>query len=122
MKRLFAIIFFCGLTLSTYASLFEVHVPMSGRQTFGEQRAPLASGHFSTTVHEIDAYGHAYCPGEQRTASYGPSRAKRVEEDDHSDDPYLMPAGDIPWIMIMLLALAFGTVKKIRSALGGASK
>ena len=117
MKRLFTIILFCGLTLSTYASLFEVHVPMSERSFSTYERTPLTSGHFSTTVHEIDAYGHAYCPGEQRTASYGPSRAKRVEEDDHSDDPYLMPAGDIPWIMILLLGLAFGTVKKIKSTL-----
>ena len=107
MKRLLTIILLCALTSGAFASFFEVHVPMSGQQPAGVQRATLTTGHFSTVVHEIDACGHAYCPGQQQEASFAPSRPRRVEEDDHSDDPFMVPVGDTPWIFILLLCILY---------------
>ena len=84
----------------------------SERVTTFHQSAPLTTGHFRTTVNALDHNGIAYSPGQSATASGGPRRAKRVEEDDHSDDPFLIPVGDTPWILFALLALAYAFRKK----------
>lgn len=115
--RRFIVILFCALSLSAYASYFEVQVPMSDKQAqtqmFSHQ--PLATGHFQTTVNTLDPNGHAYLPGQSAAGNNGLHRAKKVSHDDDEDDPYLpsnvVPLGSTPWALFLLLILAYGGVK-----------
>ena len=115
--RRFIVILFCALSLSAYASYFEVQVPMSDKQAqtqmFSHQ--PLATGHFQTTVNTLDPNGHAYLPGQSAAGNNGPHHAKKVSHDDDEDDPYLpsnvVPLGSTPWVLFLLLMIAYGGVK-----------
>lgn len=77
-----------------------------------ESRSSLRpSGHFTTYVPALNAYGEAVPPG----PSYAPSRPRRVigdgDEDDWyqyeepNQDSYVAPVGDLPlWFLTLLLA------------------
>lgn len=115
--RRFIVILFCALSLSAYASYFEVQVPMSDKQAqtqmFSHQ--PLATGHFSTTVQPIDACGRAYAPGQVPAGNAsGPQHLRRVSHDDDEDDPFMgnvVPIGETPFALFALLLLAYMTVR-----------
>lgn len=82
-------------------------------QMFSHQ--PLATGHFQTTVNTLDPNGHAYLPGQSAAGNNGPHHAKKVSHDDDEDDPYLpsnvVPLGSTPWVLFLLLMIAYGGVK-----------
>ena len=116
MKR-FIYILFCALSLNAYASYFEVQVPMTEQQqvqVIGHRT--IATGHFSTTVNSLSSGGIAYAPGQTpgTSLSSGPHRAKKVEDEDYEDDPFMgnfVPLGSTPWVLFLLLILAYGGVK-----------
>ena len=108
--------------MSTYASYFEVQVPMSAQTTMttpmrstssyvpstATTSAARPTGHFSTTVNALDESGCSYAPGTDR--SYKPYRPRRVEDDSPEDDPYMgnhTPIGDTPYILFALLLAGY---------------
>lgn len=107
-----------GVGSAAYASFFEVQVPMSERSaaygvrsaTLGEKTA-LTDGHFHASVQPIDAFGHAYYPGQSSEGnSYTPAGPRRVGHDDDEDDPMMnnvAPVGNIPWFFLALLLAAY---------------
>ena len=100
------------MTLGAYASYFEVQVPMSShQQTTMLSQQPLTSGRFQTSVNSLDENGHAYAPGQSSSGkNYAPGGPRRVSHDDDEDDPYMgnvVPLGDTPWFIMLLLSLGY---------------
>ena len=100
-----------GVGYYAHAISFEVQVPMSSQpqQTTVLMHQPLTSGRFQTSVNPLNENGRAYSPGQQpqTNAVRGP---RRVSHDDDEDDPYMgnvVPLGDTPWLIILLLSLGY---------------
>lgn len=112
-----------GVRADIYTSPYGVQVTMfertqdnCGRINTLLQRTPLTTGHFQTNAQALDEFGHAYWPGQSATQTGGPHRAKKVGHDEDEDDPFMPaqidPIGDTPWILFILLALAYAFRKK----------
>ncbi len=93
------------------ASYFELQVPMTEKQSYGEQQ--IVKGHFTTTVNAIDEYGHAYTPGSTPT---GPRRVGPIGGGGSGgngglpSDPFwteVVPIGDIPWVLLVILIIVY---------------
>lgn len=108
--------------MSTHASYFEVQVAMTEPQpvqVIGHHI--LTTGQFTTTVNPLDETGLAYAPGQYTpgqtynpSSSSKPHRAKKVEEDDYEDDPFMsnvMPVRETPYVLFGLLILAYLGIK-----------
>ena len=115
MKRLVLILSLL-LSLSAHASYFEVQVTMAEPQpvqVIGHHT--MTTGRFTTTVNPLDDCGCACAPGQSATTGRtGPFRAKKVEEDDYEDDPFMsnvMPVGATPYVLFGLLILAYFGIK-----------
>ena len=109
------IVLVCLLLLSAAACAisFEVQVPMSSRpQQPMQMQQPLTNGHFQTSVHAVDAYGHAYAPGQtyNPTTTSGPRRIDIGGGGGLPPDPYegeAAPIGEIPFIFFGILLIAY---------------
>ena len=107
--------------MSAYASYFEVQVAMTEPQpvqVIGHHT--LTTGRFTTTVNPLDEAGIAYAPGQNapgqtyNATSSKPHRAKKVEEDDYEDDPFMgkvVPVEDNAWLCFVLLTAAYMGLK-----------
>lgn len=91
-------------------------LPMS-TTTRQANKGIIPSGRFSTSVPTLDANGHAYTPS-QITAgetSLNRSHIRKVSHDDDEDDPYLpsnvVPLGSTPWVLFLLLMIAYFGLK-----------
>lgn len=94
------------MAIGTYASYFEVQVPLSAQTTMTTSVRP--TGHFCTTVNTLDESGCSYAPSAER--SYKPYRPRRVEDDSPEDDPYMgnhTPVGDTPYVFFALLIAGY---------------
>lgn len=108
--------------MSTHASYFEVQVAMTEPQpvqVLGHHT--LTTGRFTTTVNPLDETGLAYAPGQYTpgqtynpSSSSKPHRAKKVEEDDYEDDPFMgkvVPIGENAELCFLLLVAAYFGLK-----------
>ena len=91
---------------------FEVQVPMSSQpqQTTVLSQQPLTSGRFQVSVNPLDANGRAYAPGQQTTQTNAARGPRRVGHNDDEDDPFMgqvVPLGDTPWFIMLLLSLGY---------------
>lgn len=110
------------MAIGTYASYFEVQMPISAQTTMTTSMRSTSSyvtstattstarptGHFCTTVNALDESGRSYAPGAER--SYKPYRPYRVngeDEGENSEDPFMEPIGDTPWILFALLIAGY---------------
>ena len=100
----------------TYASYFEVQVPMTHQQTQQVvMHQPLTNGRFQTTVNPIDGNGCAYAPGQAPSGAQhtpgGPNRVGPIGGGGTDpSDPYAgdaVPLGDAPWFIMAILALGY---------------
>ena len=113
-----------GARADIFTSRYGVQVPISERKTdygarqihYGE-KSTLTNGHFQTTVNALDVYGHAYCPGQMTNGNTSiPNRGRMVGHDDDEDDPMMgnvVPVGNIPWILMLILSLGYFCFKLI---------
>ena len=113
-----------GARADIFTSRYGVQVPMSerkidygARQIHYGEKSTLTNGHFQTMVSALDINGHSYAPGQEPTGQgYRPGQIRRVGHDDDEDDPMMgnvVPVGNTPWILMLILSLGYFCFKLI---------
>ena len=101
-------------TTSTYSTSQSNYGMRSACRSAEVRTISYSSGHFTTSVQELDDSGCAVAPGH---AHYKPRPRKLDGENEGNDNggPMDDPIGDTPWLLFILLAAAYIAHKRYKN-------